>query len=78
MFVQLHAELDPTLTLARAHQIAHRIIAAIEEAFPLAEIQVHQEPQGMGREDSWCAKAGLRGSEPDAKFPGRATGITDS
>jgi ferrous-iron efflux pump FieF len=40
-FIQLHVVLDPTLTLAAAHTISDRIQAALQQAFPQAEIILH-------------------------------------
>ena len=46
-FVQLHLELDPELTLLRAHEIADEVEAGIVAAFPGAEVIVHQDPAGI-------------------------------
>lgn len=45
IFIQFHTILSPDLTLARAHAIADRIEADLLQAFPDAEILIHQEPQ---------------------------------
>jgi ferrous-iron efflux pump FieF len=45
-FIQLHIEMDGAITLARAHHIADEVEAAIVEAFPQAEVIIHQDPAG--------------------------------
>ena len=45
-FIQVHIELDPTLSLFRAHSISDEVEAEIRAAFPLAEIIIHQDPEG--------------------------------
>jgi cation diffusion facilitator family transporter len=47
VLIQMHVELDPTLSLVEAHRI---IIAAenrLIDAFPNADILIHPDPQGM-------------------------------
>jgi len=46
-FIQLHIELDPALSLYRAHAIADEVEAGIGAAFPHAEIIIHQDPEGF-------------------------------
>ncbi len=46
-FIQLHLELDGAMTLARAHEIADAVEHRVREAYPHAEIIVHQEPAGL-------------------------------
>lgn len=46
-FIELHLEIDGTLSLADAHVIAHRVEAAILAAFPDADVLIHQEPAGL-------------------------------
>jgi len=50
VFIELHLEIDGTLSLNTAHGIADRVEAALREAFPLAEIIIHQEPAGLNDE----------------------------
>jgi ferrous-iron efflux pump FieF len=45
-FIQLHLELDPNLSLLRAHALGDEVEAAIQAEFPQAEIMIHQDPQG--------------------------------
>lgn len=47
LFIQLHLELSGDLTLYRAHEIADEVEAALEEAFPGAEVLIHQDPYGV-------------------------------
>jgi ferrous-iron efflux pump FieF len=46
MFVQLHLELDPMIPLLRAHKISDEVEAAIINAFPGAEVIIHEDPAG--------------------------------
>ncbi len=42
--IQLHLELDAGLTLGEAHAATDRVERAIREAFPLADVIIHQDP----------------------------------
>ena len=53
-FIQLHIEMDPALSLMRAHAVSDEVEAAIHTAFPNAEILIHQDPEGY--EDTAPAK----------------------
>ena len=46
-FIQLHIELDPVLSLMRAHEIGDQVEADIQAAFPDAEIILHVDPYGV-------------------------------
>lgn len=46
-FVELHLELDPQMTLDRAHDVTDDVEAALAHAFPDTEVTVHQEPAGL-------------------------------
>lgn len=46
-FIQFHLELDPDMRLSRAHEISDAIEARILEAFPGAEVIIHQDPAGL-------------------------------
>jgi ferrous-iron efflux pump FieF len=46
-FIQLHVELDPSLSLTRAHEIGDQVEAEIQKAFPDAEIILHVDPFGV-------------------------------
>ena len=43
-FVQLHLELNPSMSLKHAHEIADGIEAEIMEFLPGAEVMIHQDP----------------------------------
>ncbi len=47
IFIQLHLELDGTMNLLRAHKIADVVEANIMAAFPMAEVLIHQDPEGL-------------------------------
>lgn len=46
-FIQLHIELDPALSLTRAHEVSDAVEADIQTAFPNAEVIIHQDPAGL-------------------------------
>ena len=46
-FVQLHLELEPTLTLLDAHRIAEEVERELRAAFPRAEVLIHIDPHGV-------------------------------
>ncbi|MGO1075688.1 cation diffusion facilitator family transporter [Inquilinus sp. CA228] len=46
-FIELHVEMDGNLTLWQAHTICDRVEAALSDAFPDAEVILHQEPAGL-------------------------------
>ena len=46
-FIQLHLELDGTMSLAAAHAIADEVEASITRAFPNFEVIIHQDPAGI-------------------------------
>lgn len=50
LFIQLHLEMDPSLTLLRAHEIADAVEAEIHAAFPGAEVLIHEDPAGIDEE----------------------------
>jgi ferrous-iron efflux pump FieF len=47
IFVQLHLEMDPDLTLRVAHEVADAVEVAIMTAFPGAEVIIHEDPEGV-------------------------------
>jgi len=47
IFIQLHLELDDQLTLMKAHRIADEVEAEILEAFPGAEVIIHEDPHSL-------------------------------
>lgn len=46
-FIQLHIELDPAISLTRAHEVSDAVEAEICRAFPNAEVIIHQDPAGV-------------------------------
>lgn len=46
-FVQFHLELDSSISLMKAHRISDDVVARIIEAFPDAEVLIHQDPAGI-------------------------------
>lgn len=46
-FIQFHIELDPAISLARAHEISDAVEAEVCAAFPNAEVIIHQDPAGI-------------------------------
>jgi len=49
-FIQLHLEMNPNISLFRAHQIADEVESLILEVFPGAEVIIHQDPHGFDEE----------------------------
>jgi len=46
-FIQIHIELDPQMRLAQAHAVSDAVEQAIRDAYPGAEIIIHQDPAGF-------------------------------
>jgi ferrous-iron efflux pump FieF len=46
-FIQLHLELDPGMSLTRAHEISDAVEADILAAYPGAQVIIHQDPEGL-------------------------------
>jgi len=46
-FIQLHLALDPDMPLREAHQVSDAVEQAILNAFPGAEVIIHQDPEGQ-------------------------------
>ena len=46
-FIQVHVEMDSSLTLLRAHEISDDVEARIRKAFPHAEVLIHADPEGI-------------------------------
>ncbi|MGE4219363.1 MAG: cation diffusion facilitator family transporter [Alphaproteobacteria bacterium] len=49
-FIQLHLVLDGAMSLKRAHRISDEVEQGIMEAFPNAEVIIHQDPEGEEEE----------------------------
>lgn len=47
-FIDLHVEVDPTLSVEQGHAIAHEVSQGIEERFPGSYVIVHIEPAEPG------------------------------
>lgn len=47
VFIQIHLEMDGEMTLQRSHEIADDVERSILEAFPNAEVIIHQDPAGV-------------------------------
>lgn len=45
-FIQFHLEMDSSLSLKKAHDIAEQITNELIKEFPLAEVIIHQDPEG--------------------------------
>lgn len=46
-FIQIHLEMDGSLTLNEAHRISDAVEADILAAYPHAEVMIHQDPAGI-------------------------------
>lgn len=55
IFIQLHIDLDPDMTLTRAHVISDEVEARLCAAFPGAEVLIHQDPAGLNETRSALA-----------------------
>lgn len=51
VFIQLHLELDPDITLMDAHLISDEVELDIRKAFDGAEVLIHQDPEGYEEYD---------------------------
>lgn len=47
VFIQIHLEMPRSLTFVEAHSVAEDVMHSIEDAFPRAEVLIHQDPQGI-------------------------------
>ena len=46
-FIQCHIELDPAMSLVRAHEISDEVERDLCAAYPNAEVIIHQDAEGM-------------------------------
>jgi len=46
-FIQLHLALDPDMRLKDAHQVSDAVERAIQNAYPGADVIIHQDPAGL-------------------------------
>jgi len=47
IFVQMHLELDGAMPLIQAHTISDAVEASIRDAYPNAEVIIHEDPEGV-------------------------------
>ena len=47
-FIQLHVDMDQNLSLREAHDLAERIERGIRQAYPAADVIIHQDPVAVG------------------------------
>ena len=47
IFIQVHLEMDGHMSLYKAHTVADAVEASLREAFPGAEVIIHQDPHGI-------------------------------
>ena len=59
-FIQLHLEMDGAMSLLRAHEISDEVEARLRDAYPNAEILIHQDPEGVEQPPVFPARAGTR------------------
>lgn len=48
-FIQFHIELDPKISLMRAHEVSDQVEKSLCAAFPHAQVIIHQDPEGIER-----------------------------
>ncbi len=46
-FIQIHLEMDGSMSLDQAHEVSDAVEARLLEAFPEAEVMIHQDPAGI-------------------------------
>ena len=49
-FIQVHLEMDGDMSLYKAHTVADDVEARLREAFPGAEVIIHQDPHGIAED----------------------------
>ena len=50
VFIQMHLEMDGDMTLLDAHAISDAVEAKVMQAFPNAEVLIHEDPEGLEEE----------------------------
>lgn len=48
-FIQFHIELDPAISITRAHEISDAVERSVCAEFPKSEVIIHQDPAGLER-----------------------------
>jgi len=51
VFVDMHVDIDRSLSLPRAHSIASLVEEKVERLFPGSDVVIHTEPKPLGEED---------------------------
>src|SRR5712692_4237570 len=59
-FIQLHIEMDGAMNLVRAHEISDDVEARLQQAFPNAEILIHEDPAGIEERVTFPARTTAR------------------
>lgn len=47
LFIQFHLDLNGEISLAEAHEISEAVMYKVENAFPNAEVLIHEDPAGI-------------------------------
>ncbi len=55
-FVQFHAAVDGSMSVAEAHRVMDEIEERIEQEFPGVEVLIHPDPEGMVNEEGVAAE----------------------
>jgi len=50
VFIQMHLEMDPDMTLLQAHEITAKVTAELLAVYPNAEVIIHEDPDGLEEE----------------------------
>ncbi|MDX9689704.1 MAG: cation diffusion facilitator family transporter [Proteobacteria bacterium] len=45
--ISIHVEMDPSISLLKSHDVVEAVIAAVTQAYPKADVTVHQDPDGI-------------------------------
>ncbi len=56
-FAQFHMEVDPTITVARAHDLVESVERNLKRAFPKVEVLIHLDPEGHTDTDNPLVEA---------------------
>ena len=60
-FIQIHIEMNGSLSLLRAHEISDEVEAKLRAAYPTAEVIIHQDPEGIEEpRSSFLRRVGAR------------------
>jgi ferrous-iron efflux pump FieF len=64
-FIQLHLEMDRGLPLWRAHAISDQVESRIRQAFPDADVLIHQDPSGLAEQHDTLVYEDRLAPEPE-------------